>query len=317
MSGDRGPSVIRLAERALRDAAHIHRGDTVVAAVSGGPDSMAMLDILVRCASTLGFCVHAHGVDHGLRTAAAAELDLAEAFAVQLGVPFSRTCLHIAQAGNLQARARTARYEALERTAIRLGARVIATAHHADDQAETVLMRLLRGAGPRGLAGLRVDSPLRGDSDVRVVRPLLHARRAALLAHNHRFRIPSVQDPSNANPRFLRVRVRTELLPLLEQLSPRVVDHLCALAEQFGNMHSTLDTSFPLPRPTQVALSKLAATRSRTTRVWLPGGLFAAIDDSETPSRRRRSAHSAAPPEKTTAVAQIRDDGVSHVPSDG
>ena len=108
-----------------------------------------------------------------------------------------------------------------------MGAARVATGHHADDRAETLLMRVLRGTGARGLAAM---PPHDGDR----VRPMIAARRRDVEAHVARHRIPFATDPSNRDPRFLRTRVRHELLPALERLSPRVVEHLCALADDIA-----------------------------------------------------------------------------------
>ena len=150
MARSHPPTLITLTTRTLREECGVVRGDRILAAVSGGPDSMALLDVLARLAPKLGFEVAAHGVDHGLRPEARAELDLAEQHARRLAVPFGRSLVDVEAGGNLQARARTARYGALERAQRDSGATLLATAHHADDRAETVLLRLMRGAGPRG-----------------------------------------------------------------------------------------------------------------------------------------------------------------------
>jgi tRNA(Ile)-lysidine synthase len=281
---DPTPSLLTVARRALTGETKLERGAVLVAAVSGGPDSMALLHVLSRLGPQLGVVVHAHGVDHGLRVEAARELDVAESFAARLGVPFARTCLHIAHGGNLQARARAGRYAALADAARAVGARTIATAHHADDRAETVLMRLMRGAGPRGLAALLPRAPLALQRDLELVRPFLRARGAAVQAHVVRHAVPFSKDPSNTDPRFLRVRVRRELLPLLEALSPRIVDHLVALADQLAADRAEAPASFPLPRSSQVALASLVRSRSTTARVWLPGGLVVSIDPRARPS---------------------------------
>jgi tRNA(Ile)-lysidine synthase len=221
------PTLITLARAAFREHPLAPRESRVLVAVSGGPDSMALLHVIALLRAKLGVGVFAHGVDHGLRPAAAAELDVAEAFSETLDVPFGRSKVKVDLGGNLQARARTARWAALRAAASRAGADLIATGHHADDRAETVLMRLLRGTGTRGLAVL---PPRDGDR----IRPLYRARRGDVLAHVARHHIPHADDPSNRDPRFLRSRVRHEVLPLLERLSPRIVEHLCSLADEAG-----------------------------------------------------------------------------------
>lgn len=226
MARSHPPSLTTVVRRTLSEECGDLRGRTVLAAVSGGGDSQAMLSVLARLASAIGFALRAHGVDHGLRAEASAELDVAEALADRLEVPFQRTRLRLERGGNLQARAREARYAAL-REAASPDAALIATAHHATDRAETVLLRLLRGAGPRGLAVL---APRAHD----VIRPLVRATKRDVVLHLERHRLEFAEDPSNADAAFLRVRVRREALPLLQELSPQIVRHLNTLADALG-----------------------------------------------------------------------------------
>lgn len=218
------PTLETLVKRTIIDERLFARGEKVLAAVSGGPDSMAMLHVLARLSGKLGFTLSAHGVDHGLRADAGLELDIAEALCRTLDVPFERTCVTLTRGGNLQARAREARFKALREAAASQRASVIATAHHADDRAETVLLRLLQGSGPVGLACLPART---GD----LVRPLIRARRRDVLAHLQRHNVAFSTDPSNVDTRFQRARIRTEVLPLLEGLSPSIVAHLNGLAD--------------------------------------------------------------------------------------
>jgi tRNA(Ile)-lysidine synthase len=221
------PTLITLARAALRDDALVARGSRVLTAVSGGPDSIATLHVLALLRGRLAFGLFAHGVDHGLRPEAAAELDLAEAFARSLDVPFGRSRVAVEPGPNLQARARAVRWGALEAAAVQVGADRIATGHHADDRAETMLIRLLRGTGARGLGVL---PPRDGER----IRPIYRARRSDVEAHIARHRLPFVTDPSNRDPRFLRARVRHDLMPTLERLGPRIVEHLCRLADELS-----------------------------------------------------------------------------------
>jgi tRNA(Ile)-lysidine synthase len=250
------PTLITLVRAALRDGRLIPRGATVLVAVSGGPDSMALLHVLALLRRERAFGLFAHGVDHGLRSEAASELDLAETFARSLDIPFGRTRLAVPAGGNLQARARTARWEALREAAARASADCIATGHHADDRAETMLMRILRGTGARGLAVL---PPRDGER----IRPILRARRSDVLSHVVRHHVPHVRDPSNRDPRFLRVRVREELLPLLERLNPGVVDHMCALADELGAVLVRRDKPAESPRPQPAEMLALAVRAKR------------------------------------------------------
>jgi tRNA(Ile)-lysidine synthase len=244
----------------------------VLVAVSGGPDSMALLDVLARLAPKLGFELVAHGVDHGLRYEARTELDLAERHARALGVVFERTAVTVAPGGNLQARARAARYAALEAAAARAGSAFIATAHHADDRAETVLLRLLRGSGPRGLAVLPACVENR-------LRPLIRARRSDVRLHLARHDVKSAEDPSNRDRRHLRVRVREEVLPLLTELSPGIVEHLNSLADALSDAEGAdAPALLNLGRAQRRGLTRALALAQRDAEIWLPGGAVLRLD---------------------------------------
>jgi tRNA(Ile)-lysidine synthase len=238
----------------LTREARLRRGEVVLVAVSGGPDSMALLDVCARLAPELGVSVVAHGVDHGLRAEAAGELDLAAREAERRGVRFARTTLTIAPGGNVMARARDARWAALRAAAAAAGAARIATAHHADDRAETVLIRVLRGVGREGLGVL---APVEGDR----LRPLVRARRSDVMAHISRHQIPFASDPTNVDPRFLRTRVRHELLPLMLELNPRAVEHLARLADgdtgrDLSAFHPPFADDEPTDEPDATALAR-------------------------------------------------------------
>lgn len=179
-------------------------GEPLALAVSGGPDSMAMLWLAARA---LPGRVVAASVDHGFRPAAADEAALVATACATLGVPHAT--LRPDQSivgGNRHAAARAARYALLGRWAADAGARVIASAHHLDDQAETFLMRAVRGAGAAGLAGVRARRET--EDGLTIVRPLLTWRRAELLDVVTAAGLPFVADPSNIDERFERVQVR-------------------------------------------------------------------------------------------------------------
>jgi tRNA(Ile)-lysidine synthase len=222
--GSHAPSLRTLVAR-LCDEAKLEPGCHILCACSGGPDSNAMLSVLASLRTQRGFQLSACGVDHGLRAEAPNELAVARTLAGDLGVPFTIAGVAVGPGPNLMARARAARYEALREARARVGASLLATAHTADDRAETVLLRLLRGSGAHGLGVL----PPR---DADLLRPLIRARRSDVERHLARHRVSSASDPSNLDTRFARVRVRHELLPLLATLSPRIVETLCHLADE-------------------------------------------------------------------------------------
>jgi tRNA(Ile)-lysidine synthase len=211
-------------------AAHrlLEAGDTVAVAVSGGPDSMALLHALWEVQGRLKLSLEVVAIDHGLRPEAAAELAAVRARAEALELPFTALTVDVRAARGrgvgLQDAARRVRLEALARFAAAHGARRVALGHQADDQAETVLFRIVRGTGLAGLAGIPYQRPP-------FVRPLLDVRRSEVLRYLRRRSIPFVSDPSNADLRFARARVRHRLLPALAEENPRVVPALLALAE--------------------------------------------------------------------------------------
>ena len=178
----------------------------VLAAVSGGPDSMALMGLLVRWGALRDVTISVATVDHGFRPEARAEAEFVARIAGDLGL----ACTILTREGpvpdsGLQEAAREARYDLLYGCARAIGARALVTAHHADDQAETVLMRLCHASGPGGLAGMRMDTP-RGE--VTLIRPFLDVPRARLAASLAELGLESLTDPSNADPRFERVRLR-------------------------------------------------------------------------------------------------------------
>ena len=269
------PALLRRTERTLREETPLERGDRILVAISGGGDSVALLHVLARLAPRLGFELCAHGIDHGLRPAARAELDLAAELASTLGVSFSRSELALAEGGNLQARAREARYAALDTAAERADARWVATAHHASDRAETVLLRLLRGTGPRGLGVLPAAAERR-------LRPFIRSPKSAILLHLERHALRCANDPSNQDPRYLRTRIREELLPLLESLTPGAARRLNLLADEcmapeagFQDPLVVTDAQgheVPLGRTHAAQIRRAHKLKQPGVRIWLPGG---------------------------------------------
>ncbi|GLK43644.1 MULTISPECIES: tRNA lysidine(34) synthetase TilS [Novosphingobium] len=175
-------------------------------AVSGGPDSLGLL-LLAHAA--LPGRVEAATVDHGLRPESASEAEEVARICAGLAIPHATLAVNVAP-GNVQAEARLARYEAMAGWAAERGLAALATAHHADDQAETLLMRLNRASGVAGLAGARGRSRV-PDADLLLLRPVLNWRRAELGVVVEAAGLVAAQDPSNANDRFDRVRIRKAL----------------------------------------------------------------------------------------------------------
>lgn len=224
------PPVASLPARVVRHLADTGLFDPpgrVLLAVSGGGDSLALLYLLADAAPGLGVTLTVGHVDHGLHPESAAWAARVRTAADRLGVPVLERRLAL-EAGTSETRARAARYKALRAMREEAGAAYVATAHHADDQRETVLFRVLRGSGPAGLAGI----PARGPGGLR--RPLLPFTRGELrawLASAHPDCAP-VADPANRDERHDRVWIRHHLLPVLEGRFPDVATALDGLAAQ-------------------------------------------------------------------------------------
>ncbi len=191
----------------------------VVVAFSGGADSVALLAL----ASAAGLEPVAVHVDHGLRPGSGAEAERAVATAARLGARVVVVRVDVAGGPNLEARARSARYRALEEARLAEGATAVLTGHTMDDQAETVVLNLMRGSGSAGLGGM---APCRGT----LVRPLLGVRRSETVELCRRLGVEPVADPMNLDLAFRRVRVRSELLPTLSAVAER--DLVPVLARQ-------------------------------------------------------------------------------------
>jgi tRNA(Ile)-lysidine synthase len=218
-------------------------GERVVIACSGGPDSSALLDVLARLAPPRGWHLSVAHVDHGLRPGSAAEAGAVARLAADRGIEFRALSVRVGAGSSLQDRARSARHLALRAEASRVGAGLIALGHTADDQAETVLMRALSGASPKGLLAM-------AERERGLVRPLLRVWRDATVAYCAALGLDVLEDPSNADPRFLRSRVRHEVLPALEEVFPGARRRLVVLADRQRRLLQ-LDGGPPEPPGTQ------------------------------------------------------------------
>jgi len=202
-------------------------GDRVLVAVSGGSDSVGLLAILSRLSRRLGVDLVCGHVNHQLRGADADRDEAcAENLALRLGVKFVRAAVELGlnEEGNLEERAREVRYAALHRLALEEGCARIATGHTEDDQAETVLLRLTRGAGPLGIAGIR---PCRSDG---VIRPLIDCSRESVRSVVRELGLTWREDSSNQDVRFQRNMMRQRVVPVLRELNPRATQAISRAA---------------------------------------------------------------------------------------
>jgi tRNA(Ile)-lysidine synthase len=237
----------------------------VVVGCSGGPDSVALLALAVD-AGLAPVAVH---VDHGLRAGSDQEADHVRAVATRLGAGFRGAAVSVAPGGNVEARARDARYEMLRWARDDVGATAVLVGHTQDDQAETVLLNLLRGSGSAGLAGM-------AHARDGIVRPLLGMRRAETAALCGAVGLAVLHDPMNDDPAFRRVAVRRDVLPLLETIAGRdLVPVLARQADVLREESEFLDelaaAAWPVePGPTAAALRALPPVLARrAVRRWL------------------------------------------------
>lgn len=219
--------------KACLEACQLTPDRVLVVGVSGGPDSLCLLDCLAKASFNL---LVAH-FDHRLRPESGEDARRVAAMAAQRGLPFESGCMDVAafaqeQRLSIEEAARNARYTFLFDVARRSGAQAVAVAHNADDQVETVLMHLLRGAGLAGLRGMSARSLQEGwDERIPLVRPLLGIWRAEIEGYCQEMGLDVVRDASNDDTSFYRNRLRHELLPTLTQYNPQVKEALWRTAQ--------------------------------------------------------------------------------------
>lgn len=246
------------------------QGSLVLCAVSGGRDSVALLHLLRSLAVEGGFALEAAHFNHHLRPTADRDEQFVRELCREWGIPL--TCgggdvaaLARETGGGVEDAARRLRYRFLEETAERTGADRIATAHHRQDNAETLLLHLLRGAGLQGLTGM---APVRG----RVVRPLLETDRREIDAYVKENRLPFVEDETNQDRAYTRNRLRLEILPLLEDMVPGCTRRLSETAGilRAENEHLDREAAALLPSGDSLPLALLEdldpALRQRLVR---------------------------------------------------
>ena len=225
----------------LEERSLIEPGGRWVLGVSGGPDSVLLLHAMHDLSQRreLDWTIHAAHLHHGIRGEAAdADAELVARLAEQLGVRYHEERIDIPaqiarKGGSTEETARQRRYEFLERVALKTTSDCVGVGHHADDNAETILHRICRGTGLRGLAGMGDIRPIQPTSRVRLVRPLLGQRRKTIEALCAECGFETRTDESNASNEHTRSRIRNRVLPMLrEALNPNVSEALLRLAEQ-------------------------------------------------------------------------------------
>ena len=229
----RGAHPERAVERAIEQSGVIRLGERVLVACSGGPDSVALLAALHSVANRLQLGVRAAFVNHSLRDSAWQDECVASEIATRFEVPID--ILALEPDGRDEQRLRSARYRALAQVAKRENCSVVATAHHAGDQSETVFLALLRGAGPSGLRGMRGRRRLEPGLDL--ARPLLAVPSEKLRAYCHLRALPYAVDPTNAQAALRRNAVRealSTLRPLFPGLDAAVARAAAVLTDQQG-----------------------------------------------------------------------------------
>jgi len=217
----------------MLDHRMVEPGDVVIVAVSGGPDSVSLLHLLTKLSPELGFRLHAFHLDHGLRGAeSAADARYVRHLAEGLGLPSTVVTLEEGYlkrlSGSVQANAREIRMTEMAQLALCIGATRVALGQNRDDQAETVLMRLLHGAGPTGLGGIR---PVRRIGGLTFIRPLLDTPRIAIEEYCRASELSPRLDMSNLKAEYTRNRIRLQLIPYLaREYNPAIRDGLSHIA---------------------------------------------------------------------------------------
>ena len=211
----------------------LHRGDRVLVATSGGADSVCLLKALLDLRRSLGIEVVVGNLDHGLRgKASERDSEFVKGLSERLGVEYVHGKVKAASSGkrgtSVEERARQKRYAFLSKAAAANSCNVIATGHTMDDQAETVLIRLIYGSSLAGITGI---PPFRRQNELKIIRPLIRVERRDILKFLRSSSLKYVEDKSNLDVRFLRNKVRHEILPYLEEYNPRIKRSLVNLSD--------------------------------------------------------------------------------------
>ncbi|MCX7943722.1 MAG: tRNA lysidine(34) synthetase TilS [Deltaproteobacteria bacterium] len=249
----------------------VKSGDNVLLAVSGGPDSMVLLDIMRNISKIMKFKIGVAHINHQIRPDSHKDLKFVDDECKRLNIPFYGREIFIfgakkSQRKSLEQIAREQRYNALFSIAQEFGYNLIATGHTKTDQAETVLMRIISGTSIRSLSGILVKR------DQMIIRPLLSLSRSEVMEYAKENNIKFVEDTTNRDKRYLRNRIRLELMPFIKkEFNPSIEDALCSIAEDAVNLRSILtDRLSPFLEKVRYDEDSSIATFSRSDFLLVP-----------------------------------------------
>ncbi|MFA4888665.1 MAG: tRNA lysidine(34) synthetase TilS [Candidatus Omnitrophota bacterium] len=269
--------IIEKARKTIKDYQLIKKGDNLVVGVSGGPDSVALLYLLDALRKEFSLKLHIAHLDHGLRPSSRRDREFVERLAAKLNIPFSSARVNIgaiAKKGSLEEIARNARLGFFFRVAKEQKARKIALGHNLDDQAETVLMRILRGTGLYGLGAMLPKKEIAG---FQLIRPLLEIRRKEISAFLRKNKIRPLFDETNAQDIYFRNKIRNKLMPLLEkQYNSNIKGVLANLAQSAGADYDYLEQiarSQAGKNKDKLALIKLSKLHPAIQRLLIRGAI--------------------------------------------
>lgn len=229
----------------------IEKGDRVLLGISGGPDSVALLHFLFRLKKRLKFSLFLGHLNHGLRKEAGEDAGFVKELAKSFSLPLTvgKRDLSKVRKPSLEEKARDARYQFFAQVAKKYRVNKIALGHNLDDQAETILLRIIRGSGLLGLGGIKFKRSLKDNSEVQIIRPLLSVSRKEILDYLKERKLSFVTDSSNISPIYLRNRIRWEILPLLAKYNSQIKESLERLAfacqEDFAFIEKTAFSFLP------------------------------------------------------------------------
>ncbi len=251
-----------IVRKSIKESCLINKGDNVLVGISGGPDSVALLFLLNSLRKELGFTIHLAHLDHGLRSSSRKDYQFVKKLAAKLGLPLTTRKINlknIIHRGSLEEEARNARLKFFSDVVKKEKADKVALGHNQDDQAETVLMRILRGSG---LYGLNSILPKRRIDGLTVIRPLLSVSRVEINNYLKKRNIKACVDESNFEDIYLRNRIRNDLLPYLEQRYNKNIKEVLSnlalnTAYDYDYLRQSAQSVFKLSKKGRISLNKI------------------------------------------------------------